>query len=67
MRQMTDACDSDVQKDDPWSSHKPSTLKGTRTQTVQETAEVAQRLQLDRVVDVAVGTQRQTTDDPTFR
>ena len=27
----TDACDSDVQQDDPWSSHKPSTLKGTRT------------------------------------
>ena len=34
-------------------------------QTLQETAEVPPRLQLDRVVDVAVGIQRQTTDDPT--
>ena len=36
-------------------------------QTVQETAEVPQRLQLDRVLDRAVGIQRQTTDDPIFR
>ena len=31
VRRTTDACDSDVQKDDPWSSHRPSTLKGTGT------------------------------------
>ena len=36
-------------------------------QTVQETAEVPQSRQLDRVVDVAVGFQRETTDDPMFR
>ena len=36
-------------------------------QTVQETAEVPQSRQFDRVVDVAVGIQRQTTDDPMFR
>ena len=31
VRRTTDVCDSDVQKDDPWSSHNPSTLtrKGT--------------------------------------
>ena len=79
MRWTTDACDSDVQKDDSWSCHRPSTQKGTRTswewdrhqasviQTVQETAEVPQRLQLDRVVDAAVETRRHTTDDPMFR
>ena len=33
-------------------------------QTVQETAEVSQKLQVDRVVEVAHGVQRQTTDDP---
>ena len=31
VRRTTDACDSDVQKDDPWSSHRASTLKGTGT------------------------------------
>ena len=35
-------------------------------ETVQETVEVL-HLQLDRVVGVAVGIQRQTTDDPMFR
>ena len=32
---MTDACDSDVQKGDPWSSHRPSTPKGTGTSRLQ--------------------------------
>ena len=31
VRRTTDACDSCVQRDDPWSSHRPSTLKGTWT------------------------------------
>ena len=46
MSRTTDACDSHVEKDDPWRSHRLSTLKGT--------AEVLQSLELDRVVDVAV-------------
>ena len=28
VRGKTDACDSDVQEEDPWSSHRSSTLKG---------------------------------------
>ena len=28
VRRKTDACDSDEQQDDPWSSHRPSTLRG---------------------------------------
>ena len=31
VRRTTDARDLDVQKDDPWISHRPSTLKGTGT------------------------------------
>ena len=31
VRRTTDVSDSDVQTDDPWSSHRPSTLKGTGT------------------------------------
>ena len=30
VRRTTDACDPDAQKDDPWSSHRPTTLKGHR-------------------------------------
>ena len=29
VRSTTDACDSDVQKEDPWSSYRFSTLKGS--------------------------------------
>ena len=61
----------DVQQDDLWSSHRPSWTSGQRQtsviQTVQKTSEVPQSRQLDRVVDAAVGIQRQTTDDPMFR
>ena len=35
VQRTRDACDSDVQKGDPWSSHRPSTLKGTGTSWLQ--------------------------------
>ena len=71
MCQTKDAGDSDVRRDDQWSSHRPSTLQknediavvkqhqATVIQTVWETEEVLQRLKFDRVADVAVETQRQ--------
>ena len=79
VRRTTDACDSDVQQDDPvelpQAQHTERDVdiavvrqrQASAIQTVQETAEVPQSRWLDRVVDLAVGIQRQTTDDPMLR
>ena len=71
VRSTTDASDSDVLKEDLWSSHRSSTLKGSTANTSYSHSSGdsggSSERQLDRVVDVAVLIQPTSSRSPSVK